>query len=270
MELILQLAATGVLVALYVAAAGRVRRRGRPVPRARLVCFALGVAVLLVAFLSPLDRLGEERLFSAHMAQHLLLGDLAPLLVVLGLDGPLLRPVLALAPVRRLRGLAHPLVALPLWAANLCAWHVPLLYDAALDHGAVHALQHGLFFTCGLLLWAALVEPLPGPAWFSAGRKIVYVGAMWLVSLALSQVFIWSGRAYYPRYVHAPRTWGLSPLADQRAGGGVMLVEGTLVMLGVLVWLLLRAFRESEARQRLLDAGVQPEAASRAARYGRA
>jgi cytochrome c oxidase assembly factor CtaG len=270
MELILQLAATAVLAALYVAGVARVRRRGRAVSWPRVACFVLGVVVLLVAFLSPLDRLGEERLFSAHMAQHLLLGDLAPLLVVLGLDGPLLRPMLALSPVRRLRALANPLVALPLWGANLCAWHVPVLYDAALDHDAVHALQHGLFFTCGALLWAALIEPLPGPAWFGAGRKIVYVGAMWLVSLALSQVFIWSTHAYYPRYVHAPRTWGLSPLADQRAGGGVMLVEGTLVMLGVAVWLLLRAFRESEARQRLLDAGLEPEAAARAARYGRA
>jgi putative membrane protein len=269
MELSLQLGATALLAALYAARVVRVRRRGREVRARRAAAFALGIALLVTAFASPLERLGEERLFSAHMAQHLLLGDLAPLFVVLGLDGPLLRPLLAVRAVRRLRSLAHPLVALPLWAVNLCAWHVTPLYDAALDHDAVHALQHGLFFVCGALLWAALLEPLPGPAWFTAGRKVLYVGAMWLVSLALSQVFIWSGHAYYSRYVNAPRTWGLSPLADQRAGGGVMLVEGTLVMLGVLVWLLLRAFRESETRQRLLDAGVEPEAAARAARYGR-
>jgi cytochrome c oxidase assembly factor CtaG len=92
---------------------------------------------------------------------------------------------------------------------------------------------------------------------------------MWLVSLALSQVFLWSGHAYYARYVDAPRMWGLSPVADQRAGGGVMLVEGSLVMIGVAVWLLLRLFRESEARQRFLEAGLPPDAAARAARYGR-
>ncbi len=269
MELSLQLAATALLAALYAAGLVRVRRHGRTVAAARVAAFGLAVAVLVAAFASPLERLGEERLFSAHMAQHLLLGDLAPLLVVLGLEGPVLRPLLAVRAVRRLRVLAHPLVALPLWALNLCAWHVTPLYDAALDHDAVHALQHGLFFTCGVLLWSALLEPLPGPAWFTAGRKVLYVGGMWLVSLALSQVFLWSGHAYYARYVHAPRTWGLGPLADQRAGGGVMLVEGTLVMLGVLVWLLLRAFRESETRERLLDAGVEPEAAARAARYGR-
>ena len=92
---------------------------------------------------------------------------------------------------------------------------------------------------------------------------------MWLVSLALSQVFLWSGHVYYTRYLDAPRTWGLSPLADQRAGGGVMLVEGSLVMLGVVVWLLLarlpwRARRSSAARR-----GVGAGAAARAARYGR-
>jgi cytochrome c oxidase assembly factor CtaG len=265
----LQTAAVLIAALAYALAAGRLRRRGRRVSPARAAAFAAGIAVLLAAFLSPLDRLGEERLFSAHMTQHLLIGDVAPLLVVLGLDGPLLRPLLAARPVRRLRALAHPLVALPLWALNLCLWHLTPLYDAALDHVAVHALQHGLFFACGLLVWAALLEPLPGPAWFTAGRKLLYVAGMWIVSLGLSQVFLWSGHVYYARYAEAPRTWGLGPLADQRAGGGVMLVEGSLVMLGVAVWLLLRVFRESETRQRLLDAGVAPDAAARAARYGR-
>jgi putative membrane protein len=266
---VLQTAAVLLAALGYALALVRLRRRGRAVSPLRAVAFVGGIAVLLVAFLSPLDHLGEERLFSAHMAQHLLIGDIAPLLVVLGLDGPLLRPLLAVRAVRRFRVLAHPLVALPLWALNLCAWHLTPPYDAALGHDAVHALQHALFFLCGTLVWAALIEPLPGAAWFTAGRKLLYAAGMWLVSLALAQVFLWSGHVYYARYADAPRTWGLSPLADQRAGGGVMLVEGSLVMLGVAVWLLLRVFRESEARQSLLDAGVGADAAARAARYGR-
>jgi cytochrome c oxidase assembly factor CtaG len=265
----LQTAAVLIAALAYASALVRLRRRGRPISPIRATAFYAGTAVLLVAFVSPLDRLGEDRLFSAHMAQHLLIGDIAPLLIVLGLDGPVLRPLLALRPVQRLRVLAHPLVALPLWALNLCVWHLTPLYDAALDHDALHALQHGLFFLCGTLVWAALLEPLPGPAWFTAGRKLLYVAGMWLVSLALSQIFLWSAHVYYARYARAPRTWGLGPLADQRAGGGVMLVEGSLVMLGVAVWLLLRVFRESETRQRLLDGGMSPDAAARASRYGR-
>jgi cytochrome c oxidase assembly factor CtaG len=213
---------------------------------------------------------GEDRLFSVHMLQHLLLGDVAPVLLVAGASGPLLRPLLALRGIRHLRVLAHPLVALPLWALDFGLWHVPALFDAALRHDSVHALQHTLFLGLGCLLWAALLEPLPGPAWFSAPWKLPYVLAMWLVMLVLSQVFLWSGHAYYEPYVHAPRTWGLSPLDDQKAGGGVMLVESSLTMLAAFVWLLLRVLRESEIRQRLLDAGADPRVAARAARYGRA
>jgi putative membrane protein len=254
---------------LYGQRAWTLARGGRPAPWWRVACFAAGLAVVAVSLYSPLDRIGEDRLFSVHMGQHLLLGDVAPLLVVLGLDGRLLRPVLAFRLVRRLRVLAHPLVALPLWAADFCLWHLPAAFDAALRNTAVHDCQHALFFLCGTLLWAALLEPLPGPARFTAVWKLPYVLGMWLVMLALSQVFLWSRHAYFTPYVHDPRLWGLSPLADQQAGGGLMLVESSLTMLGALVWLLFRIFRESESRQRLLDAGVAPLAAARAARYGR-
>lgn len=255
----LELCVLALAGALYCRRVRTLALRGRRVPRLRLAAFGAGLLTLFVALASPVDTIGEERLFSVHMLQHLLLGDLGPLLLVLGLTGPLLRPLLAVRAVRALHPLAHPLVALPLWAFLLVLWHLAPLYDAALRHEGVHALQHLAFFVAGSLLWAAIVEPLPGPAWFTSAWKLAYVVAMWLVSLTLSQIFIWSGHSYYLRY----------SLSDQRAGGGVMLVEGSFVMVGVVVWLLLRVFRESEARQRLIDSGVAPEAAARAARYGR-
>ena len=256
--------------ALYGRRASTLRRRGRPVRPLRLASFAAGLLALFVALVSPVDTIGGERLFSVHMLQHLLLGDVGALLLVLGLDGRLLRPLLRVRTVHRLRVLAHPLVALPLWAANFVVWHVPALFDAALRNDAVHALQHSLFVALGMLMWAALVEPLPGPAWFTAPWKIPYVLGMWLVMLILSQVFIWSSHVYYAPYAHDAPLWGLSPLADQKAGGGVMLLESALTMLPALVWVLLRVLRESEARQRLVEAGVAPATAARAARYGRA
>jgi cytochrome c oxidase assembly factor CtaG len=121
-----------------------------------------------------------------------------------------------------------------------------------------------------MLMWSGLLEPLPGPAWFTAPWKIPYVLAMWLVMLVLSQVFIWSNHVYYAPYARDATLWGLSHLADQKAGGGVMLVESAFTMLPALVWVLLQVLRESEARQRLVDAGVAPATAARAARYGRA
>ena len=256
--------------ALYWRRARTLARTGRAVPPARLAAFATGLLTLVAALASPIDTIGEERLFSVHMFQHLLLGDVGALLLVLGLDGRLLRPLLRLRLVQRLRVLAHPLVALPLWAANFVVWHLPVLFDAALRHDAIHALQHTLFVTLGMLMWAALLEPLPGPAWFTAPWKIPYVLGMWLVMLVLSQIFLWSNHVYYAPYTHSAPLWGLSHLADQKAGGGVMLVESAFTMLPALVWVLLLVLRESEARQRLVDAGVAPAAATRAARYGRA
>jgi putative membrane protein len=266
----LEISALALAGALYWRRARTLARRGRPVPRPRLVAFGAGLLTIFAALASPIDTIGEERLFSVHMVQHLLLGDVGALLLVLGLDGRLLRPLLRIRLVHRLRVLANPLVGLPLWAANFVVWHLPVLFDAALRNDAVHALQHSLFVLFGMLMWAALIEPLPGPAWFTAPWKIPYVLGMWLVMLVLSQVFIWSSRVYYAPYTYDRALWGLGHLADQKAGGGVMLVESMFTMLPALVWVLLLVLRESEARQQLVDAGVAPAAAARAARYGRA
>jgi len=241
-EQLLPVAAAAVLYA------GRWRRLRRPRPGWKAACFSAGLGVLVVALASPIDRIGEKRLFWVHMCQHVLIGDVAPFLVVLGLSGPLLRPVLALPGVYRLRVLTHPFVALPLWAVDLGVWHLPVLYDAALAHDSVHALQHGMFFACGALVWSTLFAMLPGPRWFGTGARALYLTGMWFYSLALSSVFLWSTHPFYSRYT----------TADQRVGGGVMLIEGSAVMLGVLVCLGLRWFAEAEARQRLLDAQAYP------------
>ena len=249
-----QLAPIVLAGALYGRRAWTLARRGRPVPPLKVASFTAGLAVLVLALVTPVDSIGEERLFSVHMFQHLLIGDLAPLLLALGLSGPLLRPLLAPRWVQRARILTHPLVALPLWAANLWLWHLPWLYDAALEHPPVHALQHVCFLTGGLLLWSTLLGLLPGPRWYGLGARLASLGVVWLVGAALANVFLWSGRAYYEPYVDAPRTWGLSAISDQRAGGGVMLVEMMLVGAVVFVVLGLRWLEEAERRQQRLEA----------------
>jgi cytochrome c oxidase assembly factor CtaG len=252
-----QLAPVAVAAALYGRRAWTLRRRGRPVPATKVLSFAGGLLVLVAALVTPIDSIGESRLFSVHMAQHLMIGDLAPLLLALGLSGPLLRPLLAPRAVQRARVLTHPFVALPLWASNLWVWHLPRLYDAALAHDSVHALQHACFFSAGLLLWTTLLGLLPGPRWFGRGAQLAALGAVWVSGAALANVFLWSGRPYYPPYAAAPRTWGLSALGDQRAGGGVMLLEMMLVGSVVFVVLGLRWLEDAERRQRRLEQVVE-------------
>jgi putative membrane protein len=227
-----QLAPIVLVGALYGRRAWTLGRRGRPVPPFKVASFAAGLAVLVLALMTPVDSIGEERLFSVHMFQHLLIGDLAPLLLALGLSGPLLRPLLA-----------------PLWL-----WHLPRLYDAALEHQPVHALQHTCFLAGGLLLWSTLLGLLPGPRWYGVGARLASLGLVWLVGAGLANVFLWSNRAYYEPYVDAPRTWGLSAISDQRAGGGVMLVEMMLVGAVVFVVLGLRWLEEAERRQQRVEA----------------
>jgi putative membrane protein len=243
--------------------------KGRPVPKVRHVAFYGGLFVALAALVSPIDYLGENRLLWVHMVQHLLLGDLAPLLVVLGCTGALLRPLLAIRALRPLRAATHPLVALPLWIVDLYVWHLPGLYDAALHHTAVHALEHLCFFGCGTLMWAAVIEPLPGPAWFSNGWKAVYTLAVRTAGAVPANVFIWDNHPLYSYYVAVQRGTGIATVTDQRTAGAIMFIEGSVVTLLAFAWLFVRFTRELEVRQRLVDRHIDEAAAVRAARYGR-
>jgi putative membrane protein len=262
----LQVLPAALVAAMFAKRCRTLARRGAPVPRWRRLLFWLGMALVLVALVSPLDAFAEQELFSAHMLQHVLLGDLAPLCFVAALTGPVLRPVLRIGVVDRLRVLAHPAVALPVWAVNLYAWHVPFLYEGALHHDAVHALEHLLFFTCGALMWAPVVETLPAPEWFGTGVKLGYIAVVRLFETVLGNVFLWSGTVFYPFYDGGR---GLSALQDQGLAGAVMMGEGSLVTIAALSWLFLRMGAEGELRQQLLEEGLDPRAVRRAVRYGR-
>jgi cytochrome c oxidase assembly factor CtaG len=266
----LQLAPTLIVALLYLRRTRTLARRGMPVPGWRQFVFWLGIALVIVALNSPVDALGEQDFFFVHMTQHVILGDLAPLCFVAGLTGPVLRPVLALKPVDRLRILTHPFVALPVWAVNLYMWHLPFLYQAALHHSAVHALEHFLFFTCGALMWSPVVETLPAPAWFGTAWKLGYIVIVRFVETVLANVFIWSSSPFYPWYEHARPLWGITAVHDQNLAGVVMMGEGGLVTLGALAWLFLRLAEEGELKQQLIEQGYDPAQVARAVRYGRA
>jgi putative membrane protein len=258
-----------VLAALALATAiywWRVRdlHRGRPMSgrdRARAASFAAGILVLFAALCSPLDTLGEERLFSMHMLQHLLLADIAPILLLLGLTRAFMRPaVRRLRPVEDALGpLAHPAVALVVLVATMWAWHLPALYELALDHPWAHALEHAMFFTAGIAFWWFVIEPVPPRHRLQGPAEVAYISAAKLLMGALGVVLAFSPNAIYDTYEHAPRTWGLSPVGDLNVGGLEMMLEQSLVLVIVFAIaftrMLERSERDQQRRERLEGAG---------------
>lgn len=248
----LPLAAVAAAAVLYARGFARLRRRRPDLARpGHALAFGAGLAVLLAALLAPLD---EDGLLTAHMGQHLLLGDVAPLLLVVGLAGPLiffvlppelLRP-LARSPLRRLgRAVTRPAVALTLWAAALYAWHVPQVYEAALAHPALHALEHASFLATGLLVWTVLLTPAR-----SAGRRAAFAAAVIVAGFPLAELLIATGPLYGHYADIDARPLGLSAGEDQTRAGLMMMAE-QLATLGTAAALLLRSHVEAVADRQL-------------------
>jgi putative membrane protein len=238
---------TGVVVALFAGAVARLRARGRRDLAGwdRVALFGLAVVAALAALVSPLDRVADDSLLSAHMLQHVLIGDLAPALFLVAVRGPLaffLLPAPVLAPVARsqmvravLGTLLRPRVACGLWAANLAVWHLPRLYDAALSHQALHDFEHACWLVAGLLVWTLLVDPAAHGR-LTVGGRLALAVAMFACGQILTDVLVLSFTSFYPAYRGA---YGLSAVGDQQVAGLVMMAE-QLLTLGALAVVLLR------------------------------
>jgi cytochrome c oxidase assembly factor CtaG len=135
-------------------------------------------------------------------------------------------------------------------------WHLPFMYQAALRHDLIHGLQHACFLGFGIAVWMALLGPLPKPAWFGNAARLVYIVAVRLAGTVLANVLIFSGTSVYPIYRAGDAKWHISPMGDQIAAAGVMMVEESLLTIGLFCWLFLKVAREADERQELLDAAA--------------
>jgi putative membrane protein len=267
--------ATVVYLTLYCKRITTLAHEGRPVPSWRIASFVSGVALLAAVQIGPLDTLADQMLVF-HMAQHIVIGDICSLLVVFGITGPVIQPLLHFRPTRPLRKLAHPLVALALWAANLYAWHLPVAYVAAIQYDLIHALEHATFFWFGSLLWLALIGPLPKPKWFRSWGALAYIIAVRFVGAVLGNVLIWASTVFYGTYKLTDPGHAISPLSDQNLAGGLMMVEEMVLTTVLLGWLFYRFAVQDEERQQLLDLAadrgidLSEDRAARAARAGAA
>jgi len=239
--------------AVYIPRWRRVRRADGPRAAGgwRLASFVGAMLALVAALLSPIDRLGEQA-FTMHMVQHVLLLDIAPILFVCSLTKVIMRP--ATRRVQRLERaagpFAHPLFAVVLYVAVMWAWHVPVVYDAALEHSTVHVLEHVCFMTAGLLYWWHLLSPIRSRHRLSEMGAVVYMLSTKLLVGMLGIGLTFAPEPLYAFYQHQAPIWGLTPPEDESLAGGLMAFEQSVVMGIALVWLFLNALSASDAAER--------------------
>ncbi len=242
------------LLGLYFYAAGPLRRRFHWAERVepwQTAAFVAGVAVLILGLMSPLDILGDEYLFSAHMVQHMLISLVAPPLLLLGTPGwmiePLLRPKVVLQVVR---WLALPVVAFGLFNADLWLWHVPPLYDATLQNETIHIFEHLTFIGFGVIFWLPILSPTPLIPRISRMFGVLYLFLACQPMVALGALLTFAAAPFYEPYVFAPRIWGLNPLTDQQLGGLIMWLPTNIPYLIGLSVLFFRWVGEQDRAER--------------------
>ncbi|HEV2812823.1 MAG TPA: cytochrome c oxidase assembly protein [Solirubrobacteraceae bacterium] len=258
--IVLILAATGVYVVRW-------RRAGASV--GRLALFGAGMACVAAAIVSPLDRLAEQ-LLSMHMVQHLLLLDLAPILIILGFTKVLLRPATRrLMPLEKAAGfLAHPAFAVALYAGAMWVWHIPALYDAALENPALHVFEHLVMSAAGGLYWWHVLSPIrPRVPLVGLGGAAYMLSTKVLLGI-LGIVLTFAPESFYAFYEGQPRYWDLSAQEDQALGGAIMAIEQSIVMGIALAYLFVRLLSDSEKEEERAERyAAAAEEEDRAERY---
>jgi putative copper resistance protein D len=256
-----------VLALLYARAVRVLGRRGYRVPVSQQAFWWVGWVSLTAAFLSPLDTQALKAV-SAHMAQHVLMADIAVPLMLIGIRNPVLqfylpRPILE--PLARRRGLRaffhrlrNPFVAIPLYTAVLYAWHLGPAFTGALENEVVHALQHESFIAFSALVWWPLIEPnrrrLPAELW-----KIPYIVGARLPTMFLGMAFVVATTPFYSSFYGTGPRGGLSATSDQQLGGAIMMVVDVITLLVVLSVVFWRAASDDDAKTPVGEAAAERE-----------
>lgn len=225
----------------------------QPVPPLRVMSFLLAMATALIALLSPLADLSDNFLFSAHMVEHLLITMIMPPLLLLGVPGWMLRPLITQSPLllRIGRALTNPIVAFLSFNVVFLGYHMPIFYDLSLASSQLHALFHIAFMLTAMLTWWPVLSPLAELPPLSPAVQMLYLFLQTLPSQAVGAFFTFSTSNFYPAYQSAPRVWAwLTPTIDQQLGGLIMWVIGGTYFLGAFVVVFLRWVATNERQER--------------------
>ncbi len=216
-----------------------------PAPRWRVFVFGAGVATVFFTRVTPLATIANHYLLSAHLLQNISIAEWAPALLVLGLPPDLAAFLTRSAAARTL---TKPTVALPLWLGTYVVWHLPWIYDAALEHPrTLLHLEHLCYLAAGILFWWPVFQQAPHR--LSSGAKSVYLAAAFVFASPLGLVLSLLGQPIYSFYEHAPRLWGISALGDQRIAGVSMTVAEAIVFAGLLAVYISRFLQEEESQR---------------------
>jgi putative membrane protein len=219
----------------------------RAAPVSKLVLWCTGVFCLFLALISPIDVLGEQ-LASVHMVQHLLIADLAPICLTLGLTKWILRPATRRihAIERRAGPFGHPAFGVVAYVGAMWLWHVPVMYDAALNHSGVHVLEHLSFGAAGLLYWWHLLSPIRSRFRLGGLGPVIYMASTKILVGFLGILLAFAPSLLFHFYAVDGTRWGLSPLDDQHVAGLIMALEQSIVMGIALAYLFIRMLSEAD------------------------
>lgn len=250
---------TALLVGLYLYGIGPLRRKyhlADEVKRGQVVAFLLGVFIMFLALVSPLDELGDSYLFSAHMVQHLFITLVGPPLLLIGTPGWLLRPLWRNRTVFLIaRVFTFPALAFLLYNADFWLWHAPPLYNATLENQGIHILEHVTFIVFGILNWWPIFSPSEELPRLSLGGQILYIFLTGMPTVALGAGLTFFPPLYAP-YLAAPRIWGLSAAVDQQLGGLIMWIPGNIFYIVIVSIIFIQWMQKQDAKQRASEASL--------------
>jgi putative membrane protein len=257
------------LLTAYLVAIGPLRTRFQPeepVARKQVITFVAGWAILALSVISPLDTLGRYYLFAAHTTQlFIIITAVAPMLMI-GLPDTLGRKLL---PTRRLREAGRdPLftvVAIALFNLLILVWHAGPIYEAALHNTGLHDLQLLTFVVAGVLTWWPLLTPADAHGRLSSPLQILYLAAESLPLDVFGVFTIFAIGPFYTTYALAPRLFGLSVIADQQLGGGILAVPGNVIDMIIMSLVFFGWVNQIERLQRERERRIYGEDASAAA-----
>ena len=244
------------LSAGYAAGIGPLRRKynlGEPATRRQKLLFLSAIALLFITLVSPLDALGNNYLFSAHITQVLMLTTFCPPLLLLSLPDWLLNPLFRAGPLRHMtRGMFFLFLATFVFNVNFILWLIPALYNPAVQHAPLHDLQSLIFLFTGIINWWPLITPVrDGPRW-SHPIQLLYLFLDGLPLGFVCVILFFINQPAYAVYLNAPHLWGISALADFQLGAIILYAPGLLLDIVVLSVIFFRwsARQEEEARRR--------------------